>query len=179
MLRFTLVPFTSRSKVCINAWSKPICRASPGMFSLFVTQIYSARSHAGSLRSELAPYQCWTGIGFFTYPSATGIWFLKKNCIPWQYGYWGKNMKTHTRWYQYVQSLQFSHHGMSIMVLRCVILEGYIVSIWICWFNVWCHKLKRKKSLMNLFKKTNKTLVTTKLICRCFKIITNASLIKG
>jgi hypothetical protein len=30
-------------------------------------------------------------------------------------------MKTHTRWYQYVQSLQFSHNGMSIMVLQYVI----------------------------------------------------------
>jgi hypothetical protein len=44
-----------------------------GMFSLFVTQSYCARSHAGSLRSELAHNQCWTGIGFLTYPSGTGI----------------------------------------------------------------------------------------------------------
>jgi hypothetical protein len=36
-------------------------------------------------------------------------------------------MKTHTECYQYIQSLQFSHNGMSIMVLKCVIQEGYIV----------------------------------------------------
>jgi len=33
-------------------------------------------------------------------------------------------MKTRTKWYQYVQSLQFSHNGMIIMVLKCVIPKG-------------------------------------------------------
>jgi hypothetical protein len=60
--------------------------------------------------------------------------------IPWQYRYWGENTKTHIGWYQYVQSLQFSHNGMNIMVLKCVVLQGYIISMWICWFSLWCHK---------------------------------------
>ncbi len=84
--------------------------------------------------------QCWTNIGLFNIP----IWYeyltFLEFCIPWQYGYWGKNMKIHTKWYQYVQSLQFSHNGMRIMILKCVILKGSIVWIWIYWFNVWCHK---------------------------------------
>jgi hypothetical protein len=29
-------------------------------------------------------------------------------------------MKTHTKWYQYVESLQFSHNDMNIMALKCV-----------------------------------------------------------
>jgi hypothetical protein len=38
-------------------------------------------------------------------------------------------MKIHTKWYQYVQSLQISYNSMNIMVLKCVIQEGYIVRI--------------------------------------------------
>jgi hypothetical protein len=128
--------------------------------------------------------QCWISIGLLTYPFGMSIWFFLKICIPWQYGYWNKNMKTHTKWYQYIQNLQFSHNGISIMVLKCVTPKGYIISIWICWLDVWCHKSlelfaygERKKSLMNPYK-TNKTLVTTKLIHKCLKILTNASLIK-
>jgi hypothetical protein len=33
-------------------------------------------------------------------------------------------MKTHTKWYQYVQSLQFSHNGMIIMVFEMCDTEG-------------------------------------------------------
>jgi hypothetical protein len=40
-----------------------------------------------------------------------------------------KIMKTHTRWYQYVQTLQVSHNGMNIVVLKYVILERHLISI--------------------------------------------------
>jgi hypothetical protein len=65
-------------------------------------------------------------------------------------------MKTHSRWYQYVQSLQFSHNDMSIVRLKCVILEGCIVSLlWICWFNVWCHPKKQKHATFCISWKEN------------------------
>ncbi len=48
--------------------------------------------------------------------------------MPWQYMYWGENMKTHTRWYQYVNNLQISCNVMN-MVLKCMIPKGYVISI--------------------------------------------------
>jgi len=75
--------------------------------------------------------QCWTGIGFLTYPSGMGIWLLKKIV-------YNDNTGIGAKMWKFIPSginmykLQFSHNGMSIMVLKCVISEGYIISIWIC-----------------------------------------------
>jgi hypothetical protein len=49
--------------------------------------------------------------------------------ISWQYRYWGENMKTLPNGINMYKSLQFSHSGMNIMVLKCIILEGYTISI--------------------------------------------------
>ncbi len=148
--------FTSLSKVCKNAWFKTNLPSEPGMFftchhsnSLCKVTCWFSAFRIGSL-----PVLGWYWI--FNIPIWYGYLIFFEICIPWQYGYWGKLMKPHTRLYQYVQILQFSHNGMSIMVLRCVILEGYIVSIWICWSNVWCHKLKGKNPWWTFLKNSTK-----------------------
>jgi len=68
-------------------------------------------------------HQCWTSIGFLTYPFDIVIW-LFWNSYTMAIHVLGQKYKNSYQVISICTKFTFSHNGMNIMVLKCVILKG-------------------------------------------------------